>query len=574
LRPFRQQADKVLARLSTMVVNEAVKAVKQADLRGRGAAPIETFLAFKYLSTQGQDFNIANVEAFTQSYLVLVPGHRLGRLGLAGGDAALWQQADESGRMTIWNNATRHRSAGLFSPRGANDNHPLASDAADRALGLLPAAQRGRLLPWDVLAAVLMRMKDFPSNSTWTTVRDELKAIFGLTDQELVTICSGAALAQLDPFAPPPWDPSALPADLAPPTAAGQAGAVGGGSPATPVTVAIPMKIAARTERMIRTAIKSASAVILVGPPGSGKTKILEAIMADLLANDPAFAGLQPPLWRTPEESWTVRDVVGAMSVTPPNAEIRWVPGLVPQTIAANRWLVLDEINRGDADRIFGGLITWMSDQDVAIGQIQEMPASPQVWLEWSTSQRSEARHDSQLVAPSPAHDVRYTAGTSWRLLGTYNGQDAQRVFRFGQALGRRFQQVPIPAMEPEDFDVVLGHLNVVQPLPTEADDRLSAIYEAHFSERETRIGPASFFKAREYLLAALPPVGAPPQPANVTAGVLAELFCEAYVVSLGQRLAMLDEEDLVPLQVRLVAAQAITEADWQWLEDQLHNFG
>src|SRR3954447_20184092 len=107
-----------MPRLSAAAVNAAIRAIKEADLRARGAAPIETLLAFKYLTKQGQDFNIANVEAFTKTHFVLVPGEPLGRLGLAGGNASLWQQADESGRMTIWNNATRHRSAGLFNPQG------------------------------------------------------------------------------------------------------------------------------------------------------------------------------------------------------------------------------------------------------------------------------------------------------------------------------------------------------------------------------------------------------------------------------------------------------------------------
>ena len=51
---------------------------------------------------------------------------------------------------------------------------------------------------------------------------------------------------------------------------------------------------------------------------------------------------------------------------------------------------------------------------------------------------------------------IAYLAGKDWRLLGTYNALDAQRVFRFGSALGRRFARVPVPAIDTATFAAVL----------------------------------------------------------------------------------------------------------------------
>ena len=108
-------------------------------------------------------------------------------------------------------------------------------------------------------------------------------------------------------------------------------------------------------------------------------------------------------------------------------------------------------------DRIFGGLLTWLSGQDVTLGTVSPSIGSPQVQLGWSGRdvfgrERRAAHHPGRRAAGP----VRYLAGTEWRLLGTYNALDAQRVFRFGHALGRRFLRVPIPAADIERFRTAL----------------------------------------------------------------------------------------------------------------------
>ena len=40
---------------------------------------------------------------------------------------------------------------------------------------------------------------------------------------------------------------------------------------------------------------------------------------------------------------------------------LRFRPGKVLDAIANDRWLVIDEANRADLDRIFGGLLTWLA---------------------------------------------------------------------------------------------------------------------------------------------------------------------------------------------------------------------
>ena len=68
-------------------------------------------------------------------------------------------------------------------------------------------------------------------------------------------------------------------------------------------------------------------------------------------------------------------------------------------------------------------------------GGVQTLP----VYLEWTDQPESRVRP----VATPPS--LEYAAGSEWRVLGTYNAVDAQRVFRMGQALSRRFKHVPVP---------------------------------------------------------------------------------------------------------------------------------
>src|SRR5262249_32981532 len=109
-------------------------------------------------------------------------------------------------------------------------------------------------------------------------------------------------------------------------------------------------------------------AVILVGPPGTGKSaltrKAVGAISKDRRAA--GHPGLKRPLKATPDESWTARELIGGETVA--GNEIVFQPGWVLRAIAEDRWLVLDEANRGDLDRIFGALLTWLAGDSVTVG--------------------------------------------------------------------------------------------------------------------------------------------------------------------------------------------------------------
>ena len=66
------------------------------------------------------------------------------------------------------------------------------------------------------------------------------------------------------------------------------------------------------------------------------------------------------------------------------DGHLRFRPGHVLSAIHGNEWLVLDEANRADMDKIFGGLLTWLSGQKVELGRASTGLDAPTVVLEWA----------------------------------------------------------------------------------------------------------------------------------------------------------------------------------------------
>jgi len=264
-----------------------------------------------------------------------------------------------------------------------------------------------------------------------------------------------------------------------------------------------------RVRRMVRRAIRSASAVILVGPPGTGKTALLREAIRE--------AAVRPPLWATPDESWTTRELVGGDTII--EGKLQFRPGWVLQAVAANRWLVLDEANRADMDRIFGGLLTWLSGGTVQLGTTSTDPTAPHIHLGWNVGHDECATINAD-GDPTATGAVKYLAGDGWRLLGTYNALDAQRVFRFGAALGRRFVRVPIPAPEPSMFNAALDAQH--GGISDAARRGIEGLYAAHHAQEATQLGPALFLAMCNYLRAAsktpAPATASPASPSGAPA--------------------------------------------------------
>jgi hypothetical protein len=340
------------------------------------------------------------------------------------------------------------------------------------------------------------------------------------------------------------------------------------------------VRVSPRVWRMILTAIRSSSAVILVGPPGTGKTALLRKAIFEI-SSKPSLVGLNgplmPPLWATPDESWTARELVGGETID--NGTIQFRPGWILNAIRENRWLILDEANRADMDRIFGGLLTWLSGSPVSLGTASTALNAPRIELGWNTGESDCACHgiiDGKMEGVSG--QVSFLAGKGWRLLGTYNALDAQRVFRFGAALGRRFVRVPIPVPDPSIF---------LQALEEQAADlspamrnRIHGLFAAHYASDSTQLGPALFLSMCNYLRTFDRDVselgdgsivqesnsGAASYSAEIATNDESQALAESYVIHIGTWLAHLDPRDLDELERRIISSATLAADEWAWI--------
>ena len=563
-------------RLSAEAMNAALTDFQGLEYKTQVASAYEVFLTAKYIAGTGGGAMPAwgSVKAAVPAIFGLLPDHPLGRLAPFNYD---WRTLDDTGRKTVWNNNTRagtRLSQTLLA--GGNIRQGLLQNAAALLGAMLPDDRPS----WQSLAVLVLRDYDFAQGDDWPVAEALLLARLAMNTTELAAITSatplGAPLLSSTEWSFETIDEALRPAEAvvvqAPPSNL---------AVSAPDQAPLSVIVDSRVERMLRLALASYSSVLLVGPPGTGKGTLLKWALGEIAANPERYglaAGFTPkPLWRTPDESWTAFELIGGLAPDE-RGVLAWSPGALLNALAENRWLILDETNRGDMDKIMGPLLTWLSKQEVEVGRSAANHGRP-IRIGWSEDRDSD-------VDDLGDEALRYLAGRDWRLIGTYNPQDAQRVFRFGQALSRRFVIVPVPAVRPGQFTQLLE--GAYPELSADALTAISGLYTAHWTDEETALGPAIFLGMARYLLTGLGETPEATDESNTQGGLtesagdepteptadestlLSELLAEAYVMGVGRYLAGFDDRVFDALGERIVSDEAVlATGQWTWVKMQ-----
>ena len=232
-------------------------------------------------------------------------------------------------------------------------------------------------------------------------------------------------------------------------------------------------------ESQISIALRNEKNIILIGPPGTGKSKLAKEICNHYRKSEYNLI--------TANSDWSTFDTIGGYKPQK-DGSLKFQPGLFLKQFKnnkmnINRWLIIDEINRADIDKAFGAFFSALAGDQVNLSFEDEKGENIVI----SNNESNYKEH-------------HYLIHNDWRLIATMNTLDKTSLYEMSYAFMRRFAFISVPSPRNISNELIHQYLSVWNIDNKEYVEDIKNVWELINDYR--KIGPALIEDFYKYLVA------------------------------------------------------------------------